>query len=93
MSRILGAIQEGGAEKAGLDFLRAEMAKPLDNASLVAAARGKPELAAQLYAASLLAIEVDTPAERDYLAQLAAALGLAPEVTAQLHQNAGLQSA
>jgi uncharacterized membrane protein YebE (DUF533 family) len=93
MSRILGAIQEGGAEKAGLDFLRAEMAKPLDNASLVAAARGKPELAAQLYAASLLAIEVDTPAERDYLAQLAAALGLAPEVMAQLHQNAGLQSA
>jgi uncharacterized membrane protein YebE (DUF533 family) len=90
MSRILGAIQEGGAEKAGLDFLRAEMAKPLDTTELVAAAKGNPELAAKLYAASLLAIEVDTSAERDYLAQLAAALDLAPEVTEQLHQHAGL---
>lgn len=90
MSRILGAVQEAGADKTGLDFLRTELGKPLDNAELVAAARGRPELAAQLYAASLLAIEVDTPAERDYLAQLAAALELAPEVTEQLHQGAGV---
>jgi uncharacterized membrane protein YebE (DUF533 family) len=92
MSRILGAVQEGGAEKASLDFLRAEMAKPLDTTDLVAAAKGNPELAAKLYAASLLAIEVDTTAERDYLAQLAAALDLAPEVTEHLHQTAGVQS-
>jgi len=92
MSRILGAIQEGGAEKGGLDFVRAEMAKPLDTAPLIAAARGNPELAAKLYAASLLAIEVDTPAETDYLAQLAVALDLAPEVTAHLAQTAGLQA-
>ncbi len=91
MSRILDAVQQGGAEKAGLDYLRAEMAKPLDTAPLVAAAKGNPELAAKLYAASLLAIEVDTPEERDYLAQLASALDLSPEVTEQLHQNAGLK--
>ena len=66
------------------------MAKPMDTAGLVAAAKGRPELAAQVYAASLLAIEVDTPAERDYLAQLASALDLAPEVTEQLHQSAGV---
>ncbi len=91
MSRILAAIHESGEEKAGLDFLRAEMAKPLDTTELVAAARGNPELAAKLYAASLLAIEVDTPAETDYLAQLAAALNLSPEVTAHLAQTAGMQ--
>lgn len=92
MSRILGAIQEGGEEKAGLEFLKAEMAKPLDTTELVAAAKGNPELAAKLYAASLLAIEVDTPAETDYLARLASALDLPPEVTAHLAQTAGLQA-
>jgi len=91
MNRILGAIQQSGTEKSGLDFLRTEMAKPLDTSELVAAARGNPELAAKLYTASLLAIEVDTPAERDYLAQFASALNLAPEVTEQLHQHAGVQ--
>jgi uncharacterized membrane protein YebE (DUF533 family) len=92
MSRILGKIEEGGEDKSALDFLRAEMAKPMDTAGLVSAARGRPEVAAQVYAASLLAIEVDTPVERDYLAQLAADLGLSPEVTKQLHQSAGAPS-
>ncbi len=91
MSRILGKVQETGADKAGLEFLRAEMAKPMDTAGLVAAAGGSPELAAEVYAASLLAIEVDTPAEKDYLAQLAGSLGLEPAVTQQLHQSVGLQ--
>ncbi len=91
MSRILGKVQEAGSDSAELDFLRAEMARPMDTAGLVAAARGDPELAAQLYAASLLAIEVDTPAEKDYLDQLAASLDLAPGVTQQLHQSAGVQ--
>ena len=49
-----------------------------------------PELAAQLYAASLLAIEVDTPEEKKYLEELAAALGLEPEVTAHIHQQLGV---
>ncbi len=92
MSRILGKIQEDRADQVELDFLRAEIGKPMDTDSLVAAARGNPQLAAELYAASLLAIEVDTPTEKDYLAQLAAALDLAPEVTEQLHRSAGLLS-
>lgn len=91
ITRIVGKVQESGADQAGQAFLKAEMAKPMDTASLVAAAKGKPELAAQLYAASLLAIEVDTPEEKDYLAQLAASLDLVPAVTQQLHQAVGLQ--
>ncbi len=90
MSRILGKVQEDGAGQTELDFLRAEMARPMDTAGLVAAAKGKPEVAAQVYAASLLAVEVDTAVEKDYLAQLASALGLAPEVTEQLHKSAGV---
>ncbi|MBN1836857.1 MAG: DUF533 domain-containing protein, partial [Spirochaetales bacterium] len=59
-------------------------------AKLVAAARNQPELAAQLYSASLLAIEVDTQAEKEYLQGLAAALGLEPAVTQALHDAVGL---
>jgi uncharacterized membrane protein YebE (DUF533 family) len=90
MSRLLGKVQEDGADRAELDFLRAEMARPMDTAGLVAAAGGNPEMAAQVYAASLLAIVVDTPEEENYLAQLAASLGLAPGVTDQLRRSAGV---
>jgi uncharacterized membrane protein YebE (DUF533 family) len=67
-----------------------EMNKPMDLGSIVAAAKGRPQLAAQIYAASLLAIEVDTPAERQYMRQLADGLYLAPEVTAHLERTVGL---
>jgi uncharacterized membrane protein YebE (DUF533 family) len=93
ISRIVGKVQENGADSTSQAFLKAEMAKPMDTASLVAAAKGKPELAAQLYAASLLAIEVDTPAEKEYLAQLSDSLGLNPSVAQNLHQAVGLKMA
>jgi uncharacterized membrane protein YebE (DUF533 family) len=89
--RILGKVQESGADQEAREFLMAEMRKPMETENLVSAARGKPELAAQLYGASLLAIEVDTPAEKEYLDKLAAALGLEPEVTQRIHQTVGLQ--
>jgi uncharacterized membrane protein YebE (DUF533 family) len=91
VGRIVGKVQEFGADHADQAFLKAEMEKPMDTEALVGAARGTPELAAQLYAASLLAIEVDTPAEKEYLAQLAESLGLAPAVAQDLHQTVGLK--
>jgi uncharacterized membrane protein YebE (DUF533 family) len=91
VTRIVGKVQENGVDPDSQAFLKSEMEKPMDTAGLVAAARGKPELAAQLYAASLLAIEVDTPAETEYLAQLSASLGLAPSVAQNLHQAVGLK--
>lgn len=90
IDRITGKVQQNGADSEALAYLKAEMARPLQTAELVAAARGKPELAAQLYGASLLAIEVDTPAEKEYLDKLASGLGLEPEVTRQLQQAVGL---
>jgi uncharacterized membrane protein YebE (DUF533 family) len=91
ISRILGKVQKTGADPEAREFLSAEMNKPMETENLVAAARSKPELAAQLYGASLLAIEVDTPAEKEYLDKLAAALGLEPEVTQRIRQEVGLQ--
>jgi uncharacterized membrane protein YebE (DUF533 family) len=89
--RILGKVRKTGADPEAREFLTAELNKPMETESLVAAAQGQPELAAQLYGASLLAIEVDTPAEKEYLDKLAAALGLEPEVTQRIRQDVGLQ--
>jgi len=71
--------------------LKREMRKPMEMEKLLAAAKGQPELAAEMYGASLLAIEVDTPAEKRYLDQLAAGLGLRPDVTRRIHDIVGLQ--
>lgn len=69
------------------DFLFDEMAKPNDMQRVVTLAQ-TPAQAAELYAASLLAIDVDNPAERAYLNDLAAALNLAPELVEEIHTRA-----
>ncbi len=91
--RIVGRLQEAGVDAEGQQYVMAEMQRPMDTQQLVAEAKGRPELAAELYAASLLAIEVDTPAERDYLEQLAAGLGLTSEVTRRIAAMVGLPRA
>jgi uncharacterized membrane protein YebE (DUF533 family) len=87
--RILGKIQEdGSADPEEIRFLEQEMARPPDPDGLAAEARD-PAVAAQVYAASLLAIKVDTPAEQAYLRDLAGKLGLDRSVVTQLHQALG----
>jgi uncharacterized membrane protein YebE (DUF533 family) len=83
MQQILGRLQQAGIEEEGLDYVRLRMAEPMDTDSLVAAAND-PQLAAQIYGASLLAIRVDSQAERDYLATLAQRLQLPEAVKADL---------
>jgi len=90
IQRILGKLEEAGTDSDARDFVINEMNKPMDLNSIVAAAKGRPQLAAQIYAASLLAIEVDTPAERQYMQQLADGLSLTPEVTAHLERTVGI---
>jgi len=92
MKRIVGKLQETGMGQEAQKYVLTEMKKPLDTQPLMAAAKGRPTLAAQIYAASLLAIEVDTPAEKKYLDQLAAGLGLKPEVTQRIRDMVGLQA-
>ena len=86
--RIVGRLRETGAGSDALDFLMTEMQRPLDVHALVAMVQGREE-AVQVYAASLLAIEVDTEAERAYLARLAQALGLDAGVVAEVHSALG----
>ena len=76
----VGKLALGAEEKA---LLLEELGRPVDIDTLVAAA-STPEAAAEIYAAALLAIEIDTPAERAWLAMLAARLELAAPLVAQL---------
>jgi uncharacterized membrane protein YebE (DUF533 family) len=65
-------------------FVIDELRRPLDVDSVARAARS-PEEAAEIYAASLLAIDVDNPAERGYLGMLAARLKLDEQLVEHLH--------
>ena len=66
-------------------FVLDELRKPLDVDAVARAAQSTPEQAAEIYVASLLAIDVDNPAERGYLAMLAARLKLDEKLVEHLH--------
>ena len=65
------------------------MSQPLNLANTFAA-EVPAQVAAQVYAASLLAIEVDTDGERRYLTQLAQKTGLHPMVAQHIQQSMGM---
>ncbi len=69
------------------DFLIEELVAPKNMRTLVDAATS-PEVAATMYLASILIIQGDTMAEKDYLNLLAARLRLAPDLVAHLHASA-----
>ena len=87
--RILDKIRDAGADEETRQFVAEEAATPLDIDALV---REVPDqqAAAQVYAASLLAINVDTPAERAYLRDLSTKLGLDDQAVASLHNVLGV---
>ena len=89
MNSILSKLDEAGAGQDAKDFVLAEMRRPLDLDRLVAGA-SSPGLAAAVYAASTMAIKVDTAAEKTYLAQLADRLGIPPQVRASLDASLGV---
>lgn len=92
MQKIIGKVGDEGVTAEERAFVMTELAAPLDLAALVADVQG-PAQAAEVYAASLFAINVDTDAERQYLRDLAAALNLDAATVAQLHQMTGAPAA
>lgn len=77
----------GGASEEEMAFVQAELEAEIDVAALAASAGESAK--AQVYAAALMAISVDTEAEKQYLANLAAALGLEAPKVAEIHAAAG----
>ena len=90
MQRIVGKLQEAGMDEQTKAWVITEMSQPL-NLDAFAAEIPSPEVAAQVYAASLLAIEVDTDGERRYLAQFAQKTGLHPMVAQHIQQSMGVR--
>jgi uncharacterized membrane protein YebE (DUF533 family) len=86
--RILGKLEEAGADAEAREFVQAEMLRPFDVDGLPEVPN--PQTAVEVYAASLLAIAVDTPAERDYLRRLARGLGLEESIVQRLHAALGV---
>ncbi len=69
-----------------------EMSQPVDMDAIVNTA-SCPEVAAEIYTASLLAVEVDSAAEKAYLAMLAARLDLPAELVTELEKAVAEQKA
>ena len=85
--RIEGQIAELGLGPEAQALIAAELDAPLDPGRIAALAQG-PEEAAEIYAASLLVVDPEAPAEKGYLAMLAARLNLDPGLVAHLHARA-----
>jgi uncharacterized membrane protein YebE (DUF533 family) len=86
--RIVGKIDDDGVSPTEKHFLRTELRKPLDLRSLVEAVPSRA-VAAQVYSASLLAMDIDTEAEVAYLRRLATELDLDAATVARLHELTG----
>jgi uncharacterized membrane protein YebE (DUF533 family) len=87
--RLVGKMQEDGITEEERQFVLTEMQKPMETDAIVRAVPNE-QAAAQLYAASLMAIEVDTDAEQRYLQELASKLGLNHHAVNYLHQAVGV---
>lgn len=87
--RLLDRFESAGLDSEERAFLLQELLSPVDLDTIVRQA-ATPELAREIYAASLLAIEADTEAEHTYLNTLAQRLAIQEETIQQIHQQLGL---
>ena len=90
--RITSSLQKNGLGQDGLNYVIQKLQGPMETAKIVAAVKGRPELVAQVYSASLMAINVDTDAERRYLTKLGKAMGLNDSVMQNIEQLTAGQS-
>ena len=84
--RFSSASRRSALSDAERALVWAQLEEPVDLEAIVAAAT-TPERAAEIYTAALLAIEVDTPAERGWLDMLAARLDLPADLVVAIHRE------
>jgi len=83
----LQRLDAAQADPALRQWVETELRRPIDPAD-VAAGATSPELASEIYLASLLAVDETTPMERAYLDELARQLRLAPTLKQSLEAQA-----
>jgi len=89
IQRIVGNAKKDGIAGEAEELLDSELRKPMDTDGIVRAA-SHPQVAAQVYAASLMAIDLDTEDEKNYLAELARKLRLDGSVVRRIHSAVGV---
>lgn len=82
---ILSKLADVGSQETA--FLQSEFAKPLSMDFLNGISA---EMAPGIYTVSLMAINLDTPEEANYLRQLAQVLGLNEQIVNNIHQQLGV---
>ena len=92
LTKIMNSMKNSGIGQDGMNYVIQKLQGPMETAKIVSAVKGRPELAAQVYSASVMTIEVDTQAERNYLDKLAKAMGLSQDVVNQIENLTGGQS-
>lgn len=91
-NKIMNNLKASGVGQDGMNYVLQKLQGPMETAKIVSAAKGRPDLAAQVYSASLMTIDADTDAERNYLAKLAASMGLSSQVVQNIEQLTGPDS-
>jgi uncharacterized membrane protein YebE (DUF533 family) len=86
--RIMEKLKAVDLSKEEQQFIVNELLAPQEAQRIVEGVRN-PEMARQVYAASLLAITVDSQAEQQYLMNLAEQLGLDAQTIDAIHQQLG----
>ena len=89
IQRIVGKLRESGMEGDAEAWIMAELRRPLDLDAFIAEIPNQ-EVAAQVYAASLLAVEVDTPQEKAYLTDFAKKAGIDGTVAQTIQRTVGV---
>jgi len=85
--KVIGKL--GDVSQAEADFVRSEFRAPLDvDAFVQSIPRGMEQ---QIYAVSLMAIDLDTNKEAHYLDQLASGLRIEHQLANQIHEQLGAQ--
>ncbi len=88
-SRIMERVEAVGLNAEERTFIEEELRNPKGQDEIVEAVTS-PETARQVYAASVIAVDVDTEAERDYLRSIARRLELEGSVADDIHEQLGV---
>jgi uncharacterized membrane protein YebE (DUF533 family) len=84
--RLLDHLDDATAEE--MAFVEEQLRAPVDPQAL--AAETPAERKAQVYLMSIMAIDIDSVAEKHYLRDLGSALGLNPATVAAIHERLGV---
>ncbi|MDP8245792.1 MAG: tellurite resistance TerB family protein [Candidatus Hinthialibacter antarcticus] len=91
-NQIVGRLEQAGLSGEDRGFILNEFLNPPTMIDIVGAVNS-PDLAKQVYAVSLFAIEVDTEAEKNYMELLALKLSLSEQDVQQIENELGLNEA